>query len=338
MKESLMDRRRFLKLSGVAAATVALGGSISSLAGCGSDKNVGEGVNRTINIGIWGGVLDDAPLAAAYEMGVAEELGIDVKLVPIWFDTYPAMLEKKELDAMIYAVDSLKQIEQGVPLTVINGCNTGCLRYVVAPDSPIKTIKDLKGKKVAIDAVDSCIRMCMSVALENAGVDADSVDWVVYDSTAAEAALVSGEIDCFGGWDPTIPAVVENGNGRYIWQIAEEEPFNKMVMCFTEVSNTTLKEDPEVVKAIDEFISRGNMLCKEKPAEVAKILAEKGYVEESAEFCQKCLESYVWWDDPKVAGESWRYFIDKYAEYGFFEDTTDPDELFNHSYVNPDDL
>ncbi|MBH8578115.1 aliphatic sulfonate ABC transporter substrate-binding protein [Nostocaceae cyanobacterium CENA369] len=71
---------------------------------------------------------------------------------------------------------------------------------LVLPNSPIKTIADLKGKKLGNPSGKSyyfAIRV-----LERAGLKDSDVDWVQIENDAGRAALLSGAIDVWGTWDP----------------------------------------------------------------------------------------------------------------------------------------
>lgn len=71
---------------------------------------------------------------------------------------------------------------------------------LVLPNSPIKKIADLKGKKLGSPSGKSyyfAIRV-----LERAGLKDTDVEWVQIENDAGRAALLSGAIDVWGTWDP----------------------------------------------------------------------------------------------------------------------------------------
>ncbi|MBD2339931.1 aliphatic sulfonate ABC transporter substrate-binding protein [Calothrix sp. FACHB-156] len=71
---------------------------------------------------------------------------------------------------------------------------------LVLPNSPIKKIADLKGKKLGNPSGKSyyfAIRV-----LERAGLKDTDVEWVQIENDAGRSALLSGAIDVWGTWDP----------------------------------------------------------------------------------------------------------------------------------------
>lgn len=71
---------------------------------------------------------------------------------------------------------------------------------LVLPNSPIKTIADLKGKKLGNPSGKSYY-FAVKV-LERAGLKANDVEWVQIENDAGRAALLSKAIDVWGTWDP----------------------------------------------------------------------------------------------------------------------------------------
>ncbi len=344
-----MSRRSFVKAGALGAAVVGAGAVGMSMSGCsdssqsddsqGSSDTGQNSSDRVVKVGMWGNVLCDASHAAAYETNAADDLGIKVELVPITFDTYGAMLLRDELDALDYSIDVIKDLEQGVPLAIVNGNHTGCLGFVVANDSDIQNIEDLKGKTIGVEQQGSCLQMTMIVELGQHGMSADDVEWVIQDPTASELEIIDGTLDCFGTWDPQITQVVQDGNARSLLRNSEVGPFKDYVCCYTTVNTNTIENEPELVKKIDQWITAGIHYCRDHPAETAKLLVEGGYVEETEEFCEDLLRSYTWWgDDPEDAGESYMFYLEEFEKQGQLDASTDIDELYEATFVNPNNL
>ncbi|MHC5733374.1 aliphatic sulfonate ABC transporter substrate-binding protein [Nostoc sp.] len=71
---------------------------------------------------------------------------------------------------------------------------------LVLPNSPIKTIADLKGKKLGNPSGKSYY--FAGKVLERAGLKDTDIKWVQIENDAGRAALLSGAIDVWGTWDP----------------------------------------------------------------------------------------------------------------------------------------
>lgn len=71
---------------------------------------------------------------------------------------------------------------------------------LVRPNSPIKSIADLRGKKIGSPQGKSYIFLV--TVLQRAGIKDTEVEWVQIENDAGRAALLSGAIDVWGTWDP----------------------------------------------------------------------------------------------------------------------------------------
>lgn len=75
---------------------------------------------------------------------------------------------------------------------------------LVAKDSPIKSVKDLKGKKVALNK-GSNVHYLLVKALEEAGLKYSDIQPVYLPPADARAAFSKGAVDAWVIWDRTWP-------------------------------------------------------------------------------------------------------------------------------------
>ena len=71
-----------------------------------------------------------------------------------------------DLDAAAWLVS---QMDAGEPITVLAGVHTGC--YELFVHEPIRTIGDLKGKKVGIDYLGSGGHLYLTMMVAQVGLD-----------------------------------------------------------------------------------------------------------------------------------------------------------------------
>ncbi|WP_430910178.1 ABC transporter substrate-binding protein [Methylobacterium sp. sgz302541] len=94
------------------------------------------------------------------------------------------------------------------------------LAILVAPASPIRSVRDLQGKRIATNR-GSIGHQVVLAALEEAGLPADSVRFQFLPPADAKLALASGAVDAWSTWEPYTSAaelsglvrVLRDGNG-----------------------------------------------------------------------------------------------------------------------------
>ncbi len=102
-----------------------------------------------------------------------------------------------------------------VKLIGISRQNPDTIALLVPKDSPVKTIADLKGKKVAYWPGAWSQQLTLR-ALERAGLPSDYVEFVKLMPIDAAAALPRGSIDAFPVWEPYISQQIVFSGARPI--------------------------------------------------------------------------------------------------------------------------
>ena len=86
---------------------------------------------------------------------------------------------------------------------------------VVPKDSPIKTVADLKGKKVALNK-GSNVHYLLVKLLEQAGVKYNDIDAIFLTPADARAAFERGSVDAWAIWEPFLAAAQRQTGARII--------------------------------------------------------------------------------------------------------------------------
>jgi putative hydroxymethylpyrimidine transport system substrate-binding protein len=139
---------------------------------------------------------DHAPLVIAKEGGYFEREGLDVDLIaPADPSSPPRFVAAGKADvAITYQPDLMLQLKEGLPLvrfgTLIE-TPLNCL--IVLKDGPIKSLADLKGKKVGY-SVASFQDAYLSAILKSVGLTGKDVELVNVNFNLV-TALMSGQVD-----------------------------------------------------------------------------------------------------------------------------------------------
>jgi aliphatic sulfonates family ABC transporter substrate-binding protein len=138
----------------------------------------------------------------------AEELApLNAKVEVATFPSGPPQIEAlaaKSLDfALVGDQPALQAISSGIPVKIIAGISDGTenMGLVARKDSGIKTVKDIKGKKIASPAGTNAYLMLI-MFLEKEGLTFDDIEYVNLAIGSINASLINGNVDGAVAWGP----------------------------------------------------------------------------------------------------------------------------------------
>lgn len=140
---------------------------------------------------------------------------------------------------------------------------------LVTKDSPIKTVADLKGKKVAFAKAAGAHYLIIS-ALTKAGLSFKDITPAYLSPADGRAAFERGAVDAWVVWDPFVAAVQRQSQVRIIADgsggVAD---YQRYYLASTEFANA----QPKLVNLLYGELVRAGKWVKQKPQEAAAILA-----------------------------------------------------------------
>ncbi len=235
-----------------------------------------------VGIGTTGG-LCAAPIYVAIEKGYFD----DEKLAWTEYrvDTGQAipLLTTGKIDVINNLLATLIQpIANGLEVKIPLGLHTGCVKVLVPPDSPIKTVKDLKGKRIGTAgmAVSSTVITQRVLASLGVGVTADrlEVEWVIYQDSDLPLALEKKTVDAVAMNDPKAAILESEGKGRVILDSATDSFLKDEYCCVIVARTEAVAKHPAEVAKFVRAVQRGSKFVQEHPEETAKLLADKKWV------------------------------------------------------------
>ncbi|MCJ2080548.1 aliphatic sulfonate ABC transporter substrate-binding protein [Methylobacterium sp. J-090] len=139
---------------------------------------------------------------------------------------------------------------------------------LVAEDSPIRALADLKGKRVAFAKASSAHNLTLA-ALAKAGLTYADIVPVTLAPADAAAAFVSGQVDAWAIWDPYF-AIAQGRPGVRVLALATDiaRPNN-----FFLANRTVAQAQPRIVKAAIAALSDVATWCEANRHDVAAILS-----------------------------------------------------------------
>ncbi len=123
---------------------------------------------------------------------------------------------------------------------------------LVAKDSPIKTVADLRGRTIALNK-GSNVHFLLVRALEKAGIPYDAVKLAFLAPADANAAFVRGSVDAWAIWDPYLAAAERATGARVLTDAQGLAPNRQFYLSRRGFTDTRPEIVAEVLKAIGEI-------------------------------------------------------------------------------------
>ena len=282
-----------------------------------------------IRIGYWP-VAAGLPFFAAIEKGYFKEAGLDVEAIKFAGaqQVMEAMLAGRS-DGSSNGTGSanlaIGEIAQPglFKIFATNPSNAKFVldEFIVPKDSPVKTMADLKGKKVASGPGIQNVTLAKTM-LERAGAAGATV--IELPIGQHVAALVAGQVDACYTLEPTGTIGRMNGTTRVIEAgvVAKYILGDAMAPWHGGAASLTtefIKKNPDVAKKFIAAYTRGIELVRTKPAEARTFM--KGYTAiEGALTSEVPLASYMLYNEFKPSDVAYfQKFYDLFTEKGIFD-------------------
>ena len=160
----------------------------------------------------------------------------------------------------------------GEPVVIVAAATNRGMGIIADAKSDIKTIKDLKGKRVAI-APGSTQEVVILERLKAEGMTVRDIQPIRLSFSDMPAALARGDIDAYVGAEPGPGISLANGTGRLV-----EYPYSTSIGSLNMILSTSekmIKENPERLKLIVEMHKKATDYAMAHPEEMVEVAMQK---------------------------------------------------------------
>ncbi|HEX9059785.1 MAG TPA: ABC transporter substrate-binding protein [Clostridia bacterium] len=288
---------------------------------------------KKLTVSYAGGTCE-APEYVAYHKGFFKEEGLQIDFVKADFDQLKTGIATGKIDASVGNFSWFKPIEQGLKVKLTAGIHAGCIQAVAPQSSGIKTLKDLKGKTIGVDAIGGGPMIILSSELYKLGINPKTdVQWKVFPPPQLETAVEKKEIDAFIVWDPFGGKAIKEKNYTRLLNISSDEPYKSGYCCYVVVSEKLAKDDPKTAAAYTRAVLKAAEWVGNNIDETSKIEVDNKYVAADLKQNTELLSSYVWKPGVKNAEENIKYFITEQKKQGILDSSTDEKQLFDRIFA-----
>lgn len=139
---------------------------------------------------------------------------------------------------------------------------------LVASDSPLKSVADLKGKKIAFTKAAG-VHYLLIASLAKEGIKFSDIDPAYLTPADGRAAFEKRAVDAWVVWDPFVAAAQKQANARVL---ADGSNGIASYQRYYLAASPFAASDPKVIQAYFDLLQETGKWVKANPAEAAKIL------------------------------------------------------------------
>lgn len=228
-----------------------------------------------ITVTHWGALMYGTPYAVALKKGFFKQAGIDITgiLTSKGGGTTVRNVLEGGLpygEVALSAAVAAMQDNTDIKIVMMGVRSAADIYWVVKPDSPYKTLKDLVGKKLAITSPKSVTDSLSTMVLNKHGLF-DKIERPALGTVGAGlTALDKGAVESASLIDPLYSA--RKDKYRVIFAIKDELP--PIAQTVAIASTKFIKEQPDKLRAIIRGRMMGVDYIYANPKDAAKLLSE----------------------------------------------------------------
>lgn len=229
---------------------------------------------KTLTVGYLN-VMDDAQAMLAYDAKLYEKYALDVKLQPFesGTDLIKAMVGGKVDAGVLGFTNAVTWASKGAGLKVVAGAQMGFHSILVRNESGIKTVEDLKGKKLASQKQGSTADIVLNgVTLAQAKLTNKDVQMVYAEPAQAIQSLAGGAVDAAFVFEPYSRMAQLTSPVTQIYEIGKVWPFPCMVVITTD---DQLKKDRDAVNRMLDAQKEAIEMLQKDPQKAADFITKR---------------------------------------------------------------
>ena len=218
----------------------------------------------------------------------------------------------------------VSQVAAGQPITALTGLHVGC--YELFAYEPIRTLRDLKGKRISIHSLGSGSHVYLAAMAAYIGLDPHrDINWIVPPQDLEGASgtpmklFAERQVDAFLGFPPEPQELRSRKIGRVIVNTTTDQPWSHYFCCMVYGNRAWVRDHPIATKRYLRAILKAADICASEPARAARRLVDSGWTPQYDYALQTLSEVpyKVWRDfDPE---DTMRFYALRLHEAGMIQ-------------------
>ena len=184
-----------------------------------------------------------------------------------------------ELDFEIQtALWAVSELDAGKPITALAGVHPGC--YELFAHEPIRTISDLKGRKVGVRALGASEHLLIAIMAAYVGLEPhNDINWVTRPIGKSVDLFVEREVDAFLGFPPEPQEMRARKIGRVILNMTTDQPWSQYLCCIVCGNRDFVRNYPVATKRALRAMLKATDICATEPELAAQQLVDGEFTE-----------------------------------------------------------
>jgi NitT/TauT family transport system substrate-binding protein len=199
--------------------------------------------------------------------------------------------------SMAYVSPFIIQVDAGEPIVLLGGVHAGCLE--VFGTDRVRSLRDLKGKKVAVPGLASAHYTFLASMVAYVGLDPRrEINWSMHPQHESIRLLQEGRVDALVAFPPIAQELRARKIGHVVVNSGVDRPWSQYFCCVLATNRQFIRKHPVATKRAMRAILKADQICALEPERVGRILVDKGYTK-SYEYALQTLKElpYGKWRD-----------------------------------------
>jgi NitT/TauT family transport system substrate-binding protein len=202
----------------------------------------------------------------------------EIEYVELEQNTAPDLLMTNRADISIYVPPSLlPDLDADKPVIALAGLHGGC--YELFANERIRAIRDLKGKRVAVSAMNATEYYFIAAMVAYVGMDPHrDIHWI--DAKSYDGMMQSfadGSSDAVLAFPPQPQDLRAKKVGRVIVNTAQDRPWDQYFCCMAAARRDFVTKYPIATKRAVRALLKASDICARDPEQAARYIVAKGY-------------------------------------------------------------
>lgn len=175
-----------------------------------------------------------------------------------------------------FAGPLILSLDAGDPIVILSGSHVGC--FELFGTDRVRSIRDLKGKIVAVPGIGSPPHVFLSIIAAYVGLNSGKdIKWITRPPTESMRLLAESKIDAYLGFPPEPQELRAKKIGHVLVNSVVDRPWSQYFCCLIAGNREFVEKYPGATKRAMRAILKAADICSLQADQSARFLIDKGF-------------------------------------------------------------